>query len=319
MKVLVTGAGGNLGRVLLPALAAAGHEARAADFRPPEPPSGSEPRGSPGAPEIVELDVRDAEAVRRAAGGVEAIVHGAALHGVHVKTWPPHDFWWTNVTGTFNVYEAAREAGVRRVVLSSTMGVYGDSAQPRDGASAFVTEDLPARPNDVYGLSKHLCEELARYYARVHGIATWSLRLGMFVPETFERYGFRLLFGGVDDRDVAQAVLLALSREPAGGFDVVNVMAETPFEPDDARAMATDPGAVIERHWPGSSELLADHGLRVEDLMWGWALWPVDKAKRELGYSPRYGFGEFLEALRVGDTAHYPFAGLAQWGLDSYS
>jgi hypothetical protein len=66
-------------------------------------------------------------------------------------------------------------------------------------------------------MSKWLCEELARYHARRHQLPTVAPRLGMFVPETFERYGFRLLFGGVDDRDAAQAVLLALEHEPAGG------------------------------------------------------------------------------------------------------
>jgi nucleoside-diphosphate-sugar epimerase len=65
----------------------------------------------------------------------------------------------------------------------------------------------------------------------------------MFVPETFERYGFRLLFGGVDDRDVAQAVLLALEHEPAGGFEAVNVMAEVPFQPADAVGLHADPAA----------------------------------------------------------------------------
>ena len=270
-------------------------------------------------PDPVHLDVRDAEAVGRAAEGVEAIVHGAALHGVHVKIRPPHEFWSTNVTGTFNVYEAAREAGVRRVVLCSTMGVYGDSAKVRDGAWAFVTEDLPVRPNDVYGLSKHLCEELARYYARAHGIATWSLRLGMFVPETFERYGFRLLFGGVDDRDVAGAVTLALEHEPAGGFDFFDVMADTPFTRDDAAGLARDPTAVLERYWPRSTDLMRQHRIAVEDVVWGWALWPVEKAKRVLGYRPRYGFDEFLDALRRDDRAHYPFAELPQWGLDPRS
>ena len=98
----------------------------------------------------------------------------------------------------------------------------------------MVTEDSPILPDDEYGLSKWLGEELARYHARRQDLATVALRLGMFVPETFERYGFRLLFGGVDDRDVAQAVLLALEHEPAAGFEAVNVMAEVPFQPADA-------------------------------------------------------------------------------------
>jgi nucleoside-diphosphate-sugar epimerase len=297
VKVLVTGAGGNLGRVVLPALAAGGHAVRAADSRPLDVEH-----------EFVQLDVRDREAVAAAVQGVDAIVHAAAIHGVHLEGWSAADFWSINVDGTFNVYDAAREAGVDRIVLCSTMGVYGSEGAPE--AWAVVTEESPVRPKDVYGLSKAVCEQIAEYHARVDGIGTVALRLGMFVPETFERYGFRLLFGGVDDRDVADAVVLALGHDPAGGFDVFDVMADTPFEPEDARELARDPAAAIERHWPGATD-----DVDVDSVVWGWALWPVEKAKRELGWRPRYGFPEFLEAFRRGDTGHYPFAGLPQWGV----
>ncbi len=62
-----------------------------------------------------------------------------------------------------------------------------------------------------------VAEQTARFFSSVHGVNTVALRLGMFVPETFERYGFRLLFGGVDDRDVGQAVSLALAHHAPGG------------------------------------------------------------------------------------------------------
>lgn len=304
MKVVVTGAGGNLGRVVIPALADAGHAVRAVDLRPLETEH-----------EFLQADVRSAEEAKEAIDGADAVVHGAALHGVHLERWSPHDFWSTNVTGTFNVYEAARAAGVRRVVLSSTMSVYGESQRAAAPAWTVVTEESPALPADVYGLSKWLCEEIARYHARRSAIVTVALRLGMFVPESFERYGFRLLFGGVDDRDVAHAVLLALAHEPAGGFDFFDVMAETPFGEEDARQLAEDPGAVLERYWPGCTELARERGLDPDELVWGWAVWPVEKAKRLLGYRPAYGFGEFLEALRAGDTGYYPFANLPWWGV----
>jgi nucleoside-diphosphate-sugar epimerase len=178
-----------------------------------------------------------------------------------------------------------------------------------------VTEDSPILPDDEYGLSKWLGEELARYHARRQDLATVALRLGMFVPETFERYGFRLLFGGVDDRDVAQAVLLALEHEPAGGFEAVDVMAEVPFQPADAVGLHADPAAVLERYWPGCTALFADRGLELEELVWGRLIWPIDKARGVLGYRPGHNFGEFLAALRAGDTGYYPFANLPWWGV----
>ena len=265
--------------------------------------------------ELVEADVRDADAVARAAEGVDAIVHGAALHGVHLRRWSEQDFWSINATGTFNVFEAARKANVQRFVLASTMGVYGVRVEAAADAWAVVDEETPTRPLDVYGLSKLLCEEMGRHYARVHGMRVVALRFGMYVPETFERYGFRLLFGGVDNRDVAQSVLLALEHEPPADFDAFDVMADTPFAQEEARDLARDPVAVIERHWPGASDLFRERELDTDALLWGRILWPVEKAKRELGYRPAYGFGEFLDALRRDDASHYPFAGLAQWGV----
>jgi UDP-glucose 4-epimerase len=174
MRVLITGAGGNLGRSLIPALVAAGHTPRLMDFRPLETPS-----------EFVQGDVRNPQDVKEAVSGVEAIVHSAALHGIHLRKWAPQDFWAINATGTFNVFEAAREAGITRMVLCSTMSVYGESARPPDGAWGAVTEALPALPGDVYGLSKKISEEIAQNYSRRCGMTTIALRLGMFVPETW--------------------------------------------------------------------------------------------------------------------------------------
>jgi UDP-glucose 4-epimerase len=304
MRVLVTGAAGNLGRVVLPALAAAGHEPVALDRRPVDTPG-----------EVVEGDIRRPDDVRRAMEGADAVVHGAALHGVHLRGHSPDEFWQINVTGTFNVFEAARDAGVRRMVLSSTMGVYGRSLRRSADAFAWTAEDDPLLPGDVYGLSKVLCEEMGAYYARAHGIVTVALRFGMYVPESFVRYGFRLLYGGVDDRDVADAVLRSLTHEPPDGFDAFDIMSEVPFTRDDTRGMAADPVALIERHWPGTAALAEERGVDIPPLIWGETLWPIDKAKRELGWQPRRNFGEFVDAWRAGDESHYPFAGLPQWGL----
>ena len=242
MKILLTGAGGNLGRVLAPALAQAGHTLRLFDFRPLD--------GS--GHETVLGDVRNLDDVRRAMEGVEAVVHAAALHGIHLSKWTPEDFWAINVTGTFHVSEAAREAGVSRVVLCSTMGVYGESARAPEDSWNVVSEALPLLPGDVYGLSKKLCEELGATYGRRWGVTTVALRLGMFVPEaSVERYGFRLLFGGVDDRDVAQAALLALVYAPENGFDAFNIMAEVPFTESDRKLLRQDPLTVLETRYPG--------------------------------------------------------------------
>ncbi|MBV9867981.1 MAG: NAD(P)-dependent oxidoreductase [Abitibacteriaceae bacterium] len=307
MKVLITGAGGNLGRALVPLLIEQGHTPRLMDSRPVD-------LDLPG--EFILGDVRNPQDMQRAVEGVDAIVHAAALHGIHVGKWTPQDFWAINVTGTFNVFEAAREHGIKRLVLCSTMGVYGQSATPPPDAWGVVTEDLPLLPGDVYGLSKRLCEEMGQYYSRRWGVTTVALRLGMFVPEgSLERYGFRLLFGGVDDRDVAQAVLRSLTYQPEGGFDAFNIMAAVPFTATDAPALQQDTAGVLARYYPGVLELAAQHYLDLSKLIWGRTIWSVAKAQRLLGYNPHYNFGGFLRALASGDTTYYPFVGLPWWGV----
>jgi UDP-glucose 4-epimerase len=102
MRVLVTGAGGNLGRATMPALADADHTPVAFDFRPVETPF-----------DFVEGDLREPASVLAAAEGCDTVVHAAALHGIHLAHWTSQDYWAINLHGTCNVYDAARELGIR--------------------------------------------------------------------------------------------------------------------------------------------------------------------------------------------------------------
>ena len=147
MRVLITGGGGNLGRVLAPALKEAGHDPVLMDNRELETPY-----------ETVRGDARDRAEVSGAVRGADVVVHAAALHGIHLDKYASDDFWDLNVAGTRNVYEAAVEHGVEKVLLCSTMAAYGGDL---GGGPPGVTEALPPRPSDVYGLSKTPCEEMA--------------------------------------------------------------------------------------------------------------------------------------------------------------
>lgn len=305
MKVLITGAGGNLGRVLAPALRRSGHTPLLMDFRPLDTDFG-----------FVQGDVTSRSDVFRAAEGADAIVHAAALHGIHLGNHSRDEFWRLNVDGTRSVYEAAREHGIRKVLLCSTMGVYGASIPVPEDGFGVVTEQLPTLPRDFYGLTKTLAEELAQFYARDHGIRTISYRLGMFVPEDFLRYGFRLLKGGVDDRDVAQAFLLGLHNNTVS-YDAFNIMADVPFSPQHFAQWREDPVGLLESSYPGLSELVTRRGGTIDELAsaWGHVYWSIEKAKTGLGYRPNYNFPEFYRALEEGNDAHYPFANLPWWGV----
>lgn len=291
--VLITGAAGSLGRAAIPRLLEAGFEVRAGDVRPVV--------GAPAAAEVVQLDVRDPASVAQAMKGVAAVLHAAAWHGIHLGDHSPIEFWDLNASGTFHVMQAALDANVRAVVLSSTMGVYGESRRPISGRAVRVQEDLPLVPADVYGASKVVAEELSRYFAR-RGLAGASLRYGMFVPEPFHHAGIRFLYGGVDERDVASANITAMEhllKSPAGThLGAFNIESAVPWEEPDFETLLESPLDVIARHWPDGPALLVAQ----EVAPWGpiTEYYDIGRAREILGWQPRWGFNEYVGALREG-------------------
>lgn len=295
--ILITGAAGTLGRAVTPMLLGRGHALRLVDLTLPPLPA----RG-----EAIVGDLRDEAILERAVQGVDAIVHAAAWHGIHLGDHSPTEFWELNVDSTFRLYEAALAAGVGRIVLASTMGVYGSTRTPGDdGAAVRLHEQLPLRPTNVYELSKVVAEEIASSYDRREpGIRSIALRFGMFVPEPFLHAGIRFLYGGVDERDVATAVVAALDalHAPAGGgFAAYNVMSALPYVEEEGPDLRADVMAVVARHWPEVPELMGRAGVRPWGPVNEW--FDITAAKRDLGWRPRHGFSEFLLALREGQQS----------------
>ncbi|HEX7195913.1 MAG TPA: NAD(P)-dependent oxidoreductase [Candidatus Limnocylindria bacterium] len=291
--VLITGGSGTLGRELAPLLRSEGWTVRSCDVSPFEQPG----------IEFRETDLRRPDDVRRAVDGVDAVIHTAAWHGIHLREHPSRDFWELNVDGTYNLLEAAVEAGVQAIVLSSTMGVYGSSSSPSgDEPAVRVHEALPLRPGDMYGQSKVMSERLVAYFARTHGLRAAALRYGMFVPEPFGHYGIRMLYGGVDVRDVASANVAALrSLEAATDFAAYNIFSPLPFGDGDLEELRTDPMAVVERHWPDAPRLLGE----IDAKPWGPinVVYDIGLATRRLGWRPRFGFAQFIDGLRRGASS----------------
>ena len=107
--------------MVVPVLAAAGHTLRLLDFRPIDTTH-----------ELLQGDLRNPDDLARAVDGVDAVVHAAALHGIHRDHWSTRDFWAINVDGTFNLYQAVA-AKVAKVVLASSMAVCGRSPAAATG------------------------------------------------------------------------------------------------------------------------------------------------------------------------------------------
>ncbi len=115
-------------------------------------------------------DLRDAEAVKRAVGGVDAVFHQAALSSVARSIADPLSSHEINATGTLILLQAAREAGVRRFVYASSSSVYGDTP------TLPKVETLPTNPLSPYAVAKLAGEQYCRVFFRLYGLETVCLR-----------------------------------------------------------------------------------------------------------------------------------------------
>ena len=171
MTYLVTGGAGFIGSHLAARLLRDGHRVRVLDnlF--------TGKRGNldelallGGDLDVVEGDIRDAAAVRRAVAGADAVFHHAAEPSVPRSVADPAATYDVNVTGTLTVFLAARDAGCPRIVFASTSAVYGDDpALPK-------REALPPAPLSPYASSKLAGEHLCQVFSRTFGVEAVALR-----------------------------------------------------------------------------------------------------------------------------------------------
>jgi UDP-glucose 4-epimerase len=186
MRVVVTGGAGFIGSNLVDALIAERHDVLVVDNFATGKRSNLNPRA-----ELAEIDVAvDSEALTSALHGREVVFHTAALARVPRSVEDPVGTHEANVTGTLRVLKAAVEAGVRRVVYSSSSSVYGD--QP----TLPLTEDMPTNPLNPYACQKLMGEIYARNFRRVYGLETVSLRyFNVYGPRQVTEGAYRLVIG----------------------------------------------------------------------------------------------------------------------------
>jgi len=254
----------------------------------------------------------DRELVRRALEGVEVVFHTATLHKPHVGTHTRQDFVDTNVGGTLNLLEESVAAGVGSFLYTSTTSAFGRALTPPPGApAAWITEDVPPVPRNVYGVTKTAAEDVCELVHRDHGLPCLILRTSRFFPEDDDRPEVRdaydgdnikaneLLYRRVDLEDVVSAHLLAAERAPAIGFGRYIVSATTPFTRDDLAELRENAAAVVRRLFPDVDEVYAPRG---------WLLLPGiervyvnERARRELEWEPRWDFRRALDRLTAGE------------------
>lgn len=204
-KLLLTGAAGGLGKALRERLKANCTVLRLSDRQD----FGAAAAGE----EVVLADLADADAVDAMVKGVNAIVH---LGGISVEG-PFTPILQGNIVGIYNLYEAARKNGVKRVVFASSNHVTGFYRQDET-----ITSDHPARPDGLYGLSKAFGEDLSRLYFDRYGIETACVRIGSSFPEPKDR---RMLATWLSFDDLHRLITACLTT-PVLGHSIIFGMSD---------------------------------------------------------------------------------------------
>lgn len=306
MRVLLTGSSGWLGRHLAPMLAERGHAVTGLDV-------------APGQHTQILGSVADRALVDRVMGrhGIEAVIHGGALHKPDIARYPRQAFVETNVSGTLNLLEAAVAAGNDRFLFTSTTSLMVRS-DVRDGASTegawWMDEHFgPLAPRNIYGITKLAAEQLCHLIHREHGIAVAILRTGRFFPEDDDTHAVpagdnlkanELLHRRLTVEDAAVAHCAALEAAPQLGCDTFVLSAPPPFARADAAELARDARAVIARYYPAAADLYAARGWMLPETI--DRVYDPGHAERCFGWRAASDFASVLAALREGNPL--PFA-----------
>ena len=195
-RLLLTGAAGGLGRELRRRLPAHCAVLRLSDIASLGDAAAHE--------EVVDADLADAAAVHALVEGVDAVVH---LGGVSTEQ-PWEAILPANIVGAYNLYEAVRRHGVKRVVFASSNHVTGFYRQDE-----VIPAGAPPKPDGLYGLSKAFGEDLAQLYFDRHGVETVSLRIGSSFAKPRDR---RMLHTWMSFDDLERLVLAALTAKDVG-------------------------------------------------------------------------------------------------------
>jgi len=169
-RYLITGGAGFIGSNIVAALVAAGERVRVLDNLATGMWENLDGISSSSAVERIEGDIRDPEAVAKAAAGVEVVFHEAALGSVPRSVEDPVTSDAVNVGGTVTVLDVARRVGVRRVVFAASSSAYGETpVLPK-------REDMSPMPLSPYAVTKLACESYCRVFSSIYGLETMCLR-----------------------------------------------------------------------------------------------------------------------------------------------
>ena len=310
-RFVVTGGAGFIGSHLVEQLSDQGHEVCVLDDFSTGKAANLE--GIAGEVTVVEGSISDREAVDRAMKGADFCLHHAAIASVPRSVADPIETNRVNVEGTLNVFLAARDAGVKRVVTASSSAVYGEAD------AAPLTEDLPLRPLSPYGVSKAVNELYAAAFTALYGVEIVVLRyFNVFGPRqdpnseyaaVVPKFIARLLDGaapiiygtGRQSRDFVHvdnvvAANMRACTAPDAASGVYNIGCGTECSVSELARMIGEACGVAREpeHAP----------MRAGEIERSWA--SIDKARQALGYDPAVSLEEGLRrtAAWYGERRH---------------
>jgi len=305
MKYLVTGGAGFIGTNLTKQLLADGHTVRVFDNY-----AGGrhEERVQTGA-EYVDGDIRNTEELSRAMQDVDGVFHMAALPRVTYSVEEPaltHD---VNVNGTLNVLLSARDAGVKRVVFSSSSSTYGD--QPRE-AYPLAEDSVNKMPVAPYALHKLVGEHYVRLFAMLYGVeavslvyfnvygpyadpnGAYALVIAKFLQQRKDGKPMTVCGDGEYYRDythvsdVVRANMLAMTKEGVGKGETINIGNNNPHSVNDIVRLIGGEFVSVDAR-PGDGRYFEAN---------------IEKAKKLLGWEPTITLPEGIRELK------------REWGID---
>jgi len=251
--------------------------------------------------------------------GIEVVFHAATLHKPQLSFLPRQAFVETNVSGTLALLDAAADAGVRAFVMSSSTTVFGDALVPAaHEPAASIDESVVPVPKNIYGATKAAAEDLCQLAFRNQGLPCVVLRVSRFFPEADDTPDAHE--GRCDDNvkadeyasrrvaleDVVDAHVLAAERATIIGFGRYVVSATTPFRPDDLPQLRADASAVFKRRAPIVAAVWAERGWRFPSRL--DRVYANDRARRELGWRPRFDLNAIAQMVASDGTVRTPFA-----------
>lgn len=282
-RIAVTGGNGMLGHAIVTDLMA-DREVTSLDITP----------GRPGVRSRY-VDIMSLDNLRNALEGQDAIVHVAALLQ---PTEPEHRLFRVNTLGTWNVFEAAHDLGIRKIVIMSSecsSGIINVYRQPPPAPEYLPIDEAHAlRPPETYGLSKQLNELTAQSFARRGGMQVVALRPTLVLNPDMGDYVERArgiddpdLWSYVEVQDVVQAARLALDYD-GPPFDAFYLSARDTFAPEETLAF-------MERRFGRRFEIRDERLFRDNPHA---AIWDLRRAERLLGFRPQSDWRRLIAGIR---------------------